>query len=224
MDSGYRKRVAEHVFPLSVEQNDLDVALREWFYTGEHLDHEELIETCEMCEQEGLRYHFRIANTLTHNLLWVGSECILRFELGAADEAGVVVHGAAAEKIVVQHRQELVEAARRERVLEAFRELWRKDAASRRRVLELVSYVKAFGRFMPRQILEVDALLRQHSVEPHPGDFRVALRRDMEKEQVTTTNYALLRPYLSSEQRKKWDLWITRARAVEGLTRGGSSR
>jgi len=220
MDSGYRRRVAEHIFPLSVEKHDLDVALREWFYTGEHLDHEVPIETCEMCEQEGLRYHFRIANTRTHHMLWVGSECILRFNMGAVDEAGIVVHGTAAEKIVVQHRQELVETARREHVLEAFRELWRKAPARRNQILELVNHFKTTGSYMPRRMLEIDALLKQNKIEPPHRYFRVSLRRNTEKEQVTTRNYDSLRPYLSSEQRKTWDRRITLARRVEGLARG----
>lgn len=203
MDSGYRKRVARNIFPLSVEQADLDVALAEWFYTGTCEDHEEPFETCQMCEQEGLRYHFLIANIQTRNALWVGSECILQFDMGAIDRAGVVVHGPAAEQIVKRDRQKLQDEARKERVLKTLRELWLKDKFQREMIESMVKYLKARGAFTPKQMLLIAARLQHHKVQHAPRDFKVILRRDREKAQVTATTFPKLSPYLSPEQRDR---------------------
>jgi hypothetical protein len=68
----YPQRVRDNILPLSVGSS-LPEAFEEWSFTENTIDHEEPIETCELCDQEELRYHFEIKNTLTKNILWVGS-------------------------------------------------------------------------------------------------------------------------------------------------------
>src|SRR5699024_92669 len=61
-------------------------ACEEWSFTERTVDHEQPTETCELCDQEELRYHFEIQNALTHKCLWVGSQCILKFNLSVFEE------------------------------------------------------------------------------------------------------------------------------------------
>lgn len=76
--SSYPQRVRDNILPLSVGST-LPEAFEEWSFTEQTGDHGEPIETCQLCEQEDLRYHFEIRNSLTGHTLWVGSQCILKF-------------------------------------------------------------------------------------------------------------------------------------------------
>jgi hypothetical protein len=67
----YTQRVRDSILPLSVADT-LPKAFEEWRFTGHTHDHEEPIETCKLCGQEGLRYHFEIQNDFTGNSLDVG--------------------------------------------------------------------------------------------------------------------------------------------------------
>ncbi len=58
---GYSQRVRESILPLSVAET-LPAAFAEWAFTENTVDHETPIETCELCGQQDLRYHFEIAN------------------------------------------------------------------------------------------------------------------------------------------------------------------
>src|SRR5258708_16876087 len=66
----YPQRVRDNILPLSVGST-LPEAFEEWLFTDEVIDHDHKDEICELCEQDGLRYHFRIKNQLTHHHLWV---------------------------------------------------------------------------------------------------------------------------------------------------------
>jgi hypothetical protein len=76
----YTRHVRESILPLSVADT-LPQAFAEWRFTGRTHDHEEPIETCRLCGQEGLRYHFEIQNDYTRHSLEVGSHCILQFNV-----------------------------------------------------------------------------------------------------------------------------------------------
>jgi hypothetical protein len=56
-------------------------AFEEWSFTDSTVDNEEPIEKCELCEHEELRYQFEIRNAMTQKTLWVGSQCILKFNV-----------------------------------------------------------------------------------------------------------------------------------------------
>lgn len=77
-----------NLLPLS-GADDLAEALREWAYTGRSNDYGQREETCQLCDQEDLRYHFEIGNPATGHRLWVGSRCIQRFEIAGFDRVKV---------------------------------------------------------------------------------------------------------------------------------------
>ena len=87
--NSWLKNATKNLLPLSLEKNDFNKALKEWSFTGETIDYELAEEICELCEMEGLRYHFQIANEI--NNLWVGSKCIERFNILVLDEEGTEV-------------------------------------------------------------------------------------------------------------------------------------
>ncbi|RYE24768.1 MAG: hypothetical protein EOP51_06295 [Sphingobacteriales bacterium] len=76
-----------NIFPLSAEKNDFKLAIAEWFFTGNIVDHEHAQEYCQLCEKDQLRYHYEITNKLD-NVLLVGSTCIDKFDIKVYDEFG----------------------------------------------------------------------------------------------------------------------------------------
>ena len=79
------RRVAENILPLSAA-GTLSGAFKERHFTGETVDHEMPNETCQLCDKEGLRYHFQIRNDHTGHRLDVGSECILKFQVAVFEQ------------------------------------------------------------------------------------------------------------------------------------------
>ncbi|MCC8410485.1 hypothetical protein LJ707_16200 [Mucilaginibacter sp. UR6-1] len=88
--SAWLNNAKKNLLPLSKEQNNFNVAVLEWSFTGDSLDYNSIDGTCELCEMEGLRYHYKISNSL-QNELWVGSKCIARFDISVVDEQGFEV-------------------------------------------------------------------------------------------------------------------------------------
>lgn len=78
--SGYTRRVRDSILPRSVA-GAFPAAFAEWAFTENTIDHEAPIETYELCGQQDLRYHFEIANRYTEATFWVGSHCILQFDV-----------------------------------------------------------------------------------------------------------------------------------------------
>lgn len=65
-------------------------ALKEWFFTEKVYDHETAEADCQLCDQEQLRYHFQIQNRHTSKTLWVGSSCILRFQISVYENSALL--------------------------------------------------------------------------------------------------------------------------------------
>lgn len=82
---GYTQRVRDSILPLSVA-GTLPAAFGEWSFTENTVDHEQPVEICELCGQQDLRYHFEIANQYTNAALWVGSHCILQFDVAVLEK------------------------------------------------------------------------------------------------------------------------------------------
>jgi len=82
---GYTRRVRDSILPLSLA-GPLPAAFGEWSLTENTVDHEQPIETCELCGQQDLRYHFEIVNQYTDATLWVGSHCILQFDVAVLEK------------------------------------------------------------------------------------------------------------------------------------------
>lgn len=82
---GYTQRVRDSILPLSVA-GTLPAAFNEWSFTDNTVDHVQPVETCELCGQQDLRYHFEIANHYTDATLWVGSHCILQFDVAVMEK------------------------------------------------------------------------------------------------------------------------------------------
>jgi hypothetical protein len=135
------QKARENLLPLSKEREDLAVALKEWFYTGTGFDHTTPSQTCQICGNTGLRYHFEVKNKQTEQTLLIGSSCILRFGIAVYGDQGEVLEGKAKEKKL----SDKIRGFQLEAALEALRQLWKLDQENRDLIEDYASEFKESG-------------------------------------------------------------------------------
>lgn len=201
----WAEKVANNILPLSKETSNLKLALAEWVYSGECKDYHQAFEECQMCEHPRLRYHYRIENKLTGYELWVGSECIRKFDVAVPDEHGEPATAEEALDTLNTDKNRAREEARKERVRQILRKLWLVDKRYRGAVHGIAAqYLQPDGAMTPKQMVLVAQRLTANNIPHFPKDFKVSLGKKKLKDHVTAMDQAsfskYLYPYLSSEQ------------------------
>jgi hypothetical protein len=167
--SRYTQRVCDSILPLSVGDT-LPKAFDEWYFTEDIIDHEQPVETCQLCGQEGLRYQFKIQNKLTHRALWVGSECILKFEVAVFEEDRRLTAAEASRKL-----KKLTEKMRLEPCLRALQKL---AAAENNDVLRgALEYYQRNKKLTPKFAFVVFWRLRANRIDHNPSFFNITLKK-----------------------------------------------
>lgn len=195
--STYPQRVRENILPRSVAQS-LPAAFAEWRFTERTIDHEEATETCELCEQEQLRYHFEIENNRNGNLLLIGSQCILRFNVAVYDN-GIKLDEAATKRKL----NNLIE---RMHMSACISQLERLAAAETSDILgNALSFYRQHGYLTPKYAFVVLWRLQKNEIDHHPSFFKVSLKTDKYKRDLKEMHLSRVHtvwPALTSSQRK----------------------
>ncbi|MBZ9806126.1 hypothetical protein [Mesorhizobium sp. ES1-6] len=197
----WETRAGNNLLPLSRDKDSLSRALREWRYTGDYHDLEEPSANCELCDHPDIRYQFEIRNLNTAETLLIGSECIHRFGIPATDEEGRALDALATRKKVDRDRRQLVEDARRRRLVTALVALANVERDFD--VHSFIDYLQTRGAFTPKQLATVLWRLKKQGVAHSPQDFKLTIRRGREKAQLLSLKeweMVLVRPCLTSEQ------------------------
>ncbi|ESZ02415.1 MULTISPECIES: hypothetical protein [unclassified Mesorhizobium] len=197
----WETRAANNLLPLSWDKGSLSQALREWRYTGDYHDLEAPSANCELCDHPDIRYQFEIRNLHTAARLLIGSECIHRFGIAATDEEGRTLDTLATRKKVDRDRRQLVEDARRRRLVSALVAL--ANVEPNFDVHSFIDYLQTRGAFTPKQLATVLWRLRKKGVVHSPQDFKLTIRRGREKAQLLSLKdweMALVKPCLTTEQ------------------------
>lgn len=195
--STYPQRVADNILPLSLA-GTLPDAFTEWYFTENIEDHEVANEDCELCDQEQLRYHFEIKNRHTNNRLWVGSSCILKFQVQVFD--GDILLDAKASK---KKLNELKQKMRLDSCIKALRSLAAEESND---ILSnaLEFYVK--NKYLtPKFAFVVFWRLKKNKIDHSPSFFKISLKKDKYKRdlsQMEEDRVHIIWPALSSSQRK----------------------
>lgn len=167
--SGYTQRVRGSILPLSVA-GTLPEAFREWNFTEEHVDHGHPIETCQLCGQEELRYHFEIGNVHTDATLWVGSHCILKFDVAILEDGRRLSLAEAAKRL-----KKLTEKMQLEACIAALTKLAASETSA---ILSgALEYYRQNKKLTPKYAYVVSWKLRDHGIEYHPSFFQVEMKR-----------------------------------------------
>jgi hypothetical protein len=176
----YPQRVRERILPLSLAST-LPKAFREWKFTGSTEDYEQPIEICQLCGQDGLRYHFEIANELFGSRLDVGSECILKFQVPIFD-GETELRPTEARRVLNQHM-------RRMRLESCIRALERLAGTEQNDILaNALKYYQTHKALTPKYANVVFWRLQANKIDHDPTFFKVRLdtekcRTDLKKMQ-----------------------------------------
>jgi len=195
--NNYPQRVRDNILPMSVGST-LPEAFEEWSFTERIHDHEQPIETCQLCEQEALRYHFEICNAFTKSTLWVGSQCILKFGLSVFENGRRLSESDAKKKLERLMRQMQMEACIH--VLEklAFAE---KNAI----LASALEYYKKNKYLSPKFAFVVLWRLKKNKIDHSPSFFKINLKRGQYKQDLQNMELSRVHaiwPALSSSQRE----------------------
>lgn len=194
----YPRRVAENILPLSTATT-LPMAFREWRFTGQTVDYEVPEETCRLCDQEGLRYHFEIYNDQTGNRLDVGSECILKSQVAVFEQGR--------ELSPEEARKALAGRMRQMRLDSCLRALERLAATEPNDILSnALVYYRKHNALTPKFANVVFWRLQANGVDHDPGFFKVRLDRAnfvADLRAMPRKNVHRIWKALTSSQRKK---------------------
>lgn len=196
--SAYTQRVRDSILPRSVA-GALPAAFSEWSFTEHTVDHESPIETCELCGQQDLRYHFEIANQYTAATLWVGSHCILQFNV-AVLEKGRLLSPTKAKR----HLAKLTQQMQLESCIRTLEQLAAKE--SNPILSGALDYYRKNKKLTPRYAAVVFWKLQAFNIDHHPSFFQVELRRAQHIEdlrQIQTSRVHRFWSALTTAQRRK---------------------
>jgi len=176
----------------------LHEAIPEWDFLNRVQDYGDLRVTCELCEQEDLRWHYEISNHLTHYILQIGSRCIIRFNVAIFDENGRRVDRMDAEKQLAKARDKYIgdSCIKALTVLVAVRR-----AEVFRHALE---YYMEHNALTPKFAYIALSTLRDHRIPHRPDYFKITLRKLRRKDDLAAMDSAhvhVIWPALSRLQR-----------------------
>jgi len=171
--STYPQRVADNILPLSMA-GTLPEAFQEWYFTDNIEDHETADEDCELCDHEQLRYHFEIKNRNTNRVLWVGSSCILKFQVQVFENGALLDSKSSKKKL-----NDIKIQMRLDSCIKALRNLAAKESN------DILSNALAFylkNKYLtPKLAFVVFWKLNSNKIDHSPSFFKVSLKRDKYK-------------------------------------------
>ena len=192
----YPQRVRDNILPLSVGRT-LPEAFEEWSFTERTVDHEQPTETCELCDQEELRYHFEIQNALTHKCLWVGSQCILKFNLSVFEEGRKLSAADSKKKL-----DRLMQQMRLESCIKSLQKLANSENNA---ILEnALAYYQKNKYLTPKYAFVVLWRLQAQRIDHSPSFFKINLKKEKFKNDLRSmqpSHVHVIWPALSSTQR-----------------------
>ena len=193
----YPQRVRDNILPLSVGST-LPEAFEEWSFTEATLDHEAATEVCELCEHEQLRYRFEIRNTLTQKTLWVGSQCILKFNLSVFEQR--------CRLSPVESKKKLDRLMQQMRLDSCVRALERLVDSEESDILNKALVYYRRNKFLtPKFAFVVLWQLQKHHIDHSPTFFKVSLKKDWHKKdlkEMVLSRVHVIWPALSTSQRE----------------------
>jgi hypothetical protein len=193
----YTQRVRESILPLS-NSDSLPAAFKEWRFTGHCEDHEDTTETCELCHQERLRYHFEIQNDQTKRTLNVGSRCILRFDVAVYENDHKLSSKDAKKK--------LDDLTAKMRLASCLRALEQVAAKEDNRILNTaLAYYRAKGKLSPKLAFVVFWRLDENKIDHAPSFFKISLKRKKHQEDLANMRTSHVHRFwgaLTSSQRE----------------------
>lgn len=195
--STYPQRVADNILPLS-QAGTLPEAFKEWYFNGKTEDHEQAIEECELCNQEQLRYHFKIVNRYTNEDLWIGSQCILKFKVAVYEDDQLL-----GEKETKKKLGALIKQMRVESCVSALQRLVQKENTDM--LSNALNFYQKNKNLTPNYARVIFWRLKKYNIDHNPSFFKISLRKDKYRKDLRDMEIShvhLIWPALTGSQRK----------------------
>lgn len=171
-----------------------------WRHTGQFRDHGAPTAICGLCGNTGLRYHFLVAHRETGEALWVGSQCVLNFDLGED----------AAQRKVRQARQRVadefaeIDEAQLIEMLAQLQGIYQKaNREEQRRIRWMVGKFQRRGGFSAGDLGWLFQAMLAAGIKLDPNLFPLILKTKQDKQeigQLSLSALGWLSPALTAEQ------------------------
>jgi len=197
MANQHMATVEKNILELSVART-LSQALSEWFFTDDIIDHQKPEVSCELCEQEELRYHYQIKNKSNDNSLWVGSRCIEKF-IPVFNKEGLRL----TEKETRIKLKQLLKEKRRSLCLDALTDLAQKK--SHKMFSDALNYFKKNKFLTPKFAAIVFLELTKNNIDYDPSFFKIYLKKKVFQKHLADMkpkDFKSIEPALTSPQKK----------------------
>lgn len=176
----------------------------DWTHTGQFRDYGAPKAVCQLCGNTGLRYHFLIAHKKTGEAKWIGSQCILNFDL-SAEAAQECKERAKKEAKAEQAHQRLLAVLKE--VQDVYNHVKESD---RRKIRWIIGKYQRRGGFSPSDLAWLFQVMAIFGFVPDFKLYTVNLRSKSDRteiKQMGVTGLQLISRCLSEAQREKCEAW-----------------
>lgn len=159
-------------------------AVGQWVYRGVSHDFEDALCGCELCTEEGQRFHFRLENSLTQRRLWVGAGCMLRYAFPVVHEGVTLSRRDASAHIknsIAEHERSAVIS----RLLKAAVRMYDNALA------DAIVHYHYTGHLTPRFAATIYLEMEREGISRNVR-FPIYLRRDSDKAELQALNTLLV--------------------------------
>ena len=169
----YPQPVMENILPLSLAKT-LPEAFTEWFFTEKTIDYGSPIAKCNLCDNEKLRYHFEINNENNGNKLFIGSKCIIKFQLRVFENGNVL-----STKGVIKKLNRLINDMRKVSCIKALVEI---ASFENNNILKsALAYYQKHQYLTPKFAFVVFWRLKKTSIDFTESFFKITLKTESNK-------------------------------------------
>ncbi len=203
----WKQRLAARYPDFRVDEDE-PAFFSQWTHTGQFRDHGKQAAVCELCGNTGLRYHFLVANRRTGEAIWVGSQCVLNFDLS---ERAVLSRQR-------QARLETEEAANLEATREQLTAMLAQlqgiyqmaSPSEQRHIRWMVGKFQRRGGFSPADLGWLFSAMLASGIRIDANLFPLILRTKKDQGEIrglSASALAWLAPALDEKQRTKMKEW-----------------
>lgn len=181
----------------------LKKAIKEWEYEGNIEDDESCKSTCELCGKYGLRYNFEIVNNITMKNLWVGSECINKFNIEAIENGERLNSSDTAQKLKKDKRKFLNDKNKKY-ILNLLIKISVRDTEFKSD--SFFKFYEKHNAFTPKQASMIVYLCKKYEIECNKNLIKISIRKEKYKKdllEMDTFKLKQIEQCLSISQRKK---------------------
>jgi hypothetical protein len=212
----YQEKCRKNLLKYSLEKENYETALNEWYFNNEVIDNNEIIEKsrstpiCELCEHEDLRWQFILFNLHNNNQMKVGSSCIKQFNIALQEKDGRKIYGEDRNSKI----NKLINLTRinslNKITFHLLNELCKinKDIEQNNMFIECWTQLKVNGAIEPKLALFLIKNFIESNMDYSKIDMKIDIKRKKCKEQIdklNKKNYDLIKFLLNEKAREEYD-------------------